>query len=175
MTGVHTVNSQTLLYLVIGVAVLGLLIFRNLRAQPVRQVNQRLFLILGVIGLIETYQYMSAHHTGSIGVVALVGSLVLAAVFGVIRAMTVRIWVKDGQPWSQGNLLTAVLWVIALGAHLGYDALLNAHKDISGLGDATVLLYLAVSLAVQRGIILTRANRLDPVAGTRTGQPTWPA
>ncbi len=175
MTGVPTVNSQTLLYLVIGVAVLGLLIFRNLRAQPVRQVNQRLFVILGVIGLIETYEYLSQHHAGSIGVLALAGSLVLAAGFGVIRAMTVRVWMKDGQPWSQGSLLTAVLWVVALGAHLGYDALLSAHRDISGLGDATVLLYLVVSLAVQRVIVLSRANRLDPVAGSPAGQPGWPA
>jgi len=169
------VNSQTLLYLVIGVAVLGLLIFRNLRAQPVRQLNQRLFVILGVIGLIEAYQYLSQHHAGSTGVLALVGSLVLATVFGVIRAMTVRVWMKDGQPWSQGNVLTAVLWIVALGAHLGYDAILSAHKDISGLGDATVLLYLAVSLAVQRVVIVTRANRLDPVAGAGAGQAGWPA
>jgi len=168
------VNSQTLLYLLVGVAVLGLLIFRNLRAQPVRQVNQRLFLILGIIGLVETYQYVSQHHAGSVAVLALVGSLVLAAVFGVIRALTVRVWIKDGQPWSQGNVLTAVLWIIALGAHLGYDALLSAHKDIGGIGDATVLLYLVVSLAVQRFIIVTRASRLDPVTGPNASQPTWP-
>jgi len=175
MTGVLTVNSQTLLYLVVGVAVLGLLIFRNLRAQPVRQVNQRLFIILGAIGVFEAYQYLSQHHAGSIGILALVGSLVLAAVFGIIRALTIRVWVKDGQPWSQGNVLTAVLWIIALGAHLGYDALIGAHKDISGLGDATALLYLAVSLAVQRVIIVTRANRLDLVSGANARQPSWPA
>ena len=78
-------NSQTLIYLVIGIAVLGLLIFRNLRAQPVRQVNQRLFLVLGVIGVIETYQYLGKHHAGTEAIAALAGSLVLAAVFGVIR------------------------------------------------------------------------------------------
>ena len=170
-------DSQTLLYLLVGVAVLGLLIFRNLRAQPVRQVNQRLFLILGIIGLVETYQYLSQHHAGSIAVLALVGSLVLAAVFGVIRALTVRVWIKDGQPWSQGNVLTAALWVVALAAHLGYDALLSTHKDISGLGDATVLLYLVVSLAVQWLIVQSRAARLDPSAvGTagQAGQPGWP-
>jgi hypothetical protein len=160
-------TSQTLFDLVIGVAVLGLLIYRNLRAQPVRQMNQRLFLILGVIGLIETYQYLHTHHGGTTAVAALAGSLVLAGVFGVIRAVTVRIWMKDGQPWSQGNWLTAGLWVVALAAHLGYDALLNGHKDINGLGTATVLLYLVVSLAVQRLIITTRAAKFSgaPVGG----------
>jgi hypothetical protein len=156
-------NSQTLLYLVIGVAVLGLLIFRNLRARPVRQAKQRLYLILGVIGVIQTIQYLGNHHVpATAATAALAGSLVLAAVFGAIRAATVRVWMNDGQPWTQGNVLTAVLWIIALGAHLGYDAVLGTHKDIGGLGDATVLLYLVVSLAVQRMIVLARAARLDP-------------
>jgi hypothetical protein len=157
-------NSQTLIYLVIGIAVLGLLIVRNLRAQPVRRVNQRLFLILGVIGVIETYQYLANHHAGATAAGALAGSLALAAVFGLIRAMTVRVWMKDGQPWSQGNVLTAILWVLALAAHLGYDALLDHHKSLSGLGEATVLLYLVVSLIVQRVVVTARAARLAPVS-----------
>jgi hypothetical protein len=162
-------SSQTLIYLVIGIAVLGLLIVRNLRAQPVRQVNQRLFLILGVIGIVETYQYLGHHHAGATAVAALAGSLVLAGVFGLIRAMTVRVWMKDGQPWSQGNVLTAILWILALGAHLGYDALLDHHKDLSGLGEATVLLYLVVSLIVQRVVVTTRAARLSPAPASGPG------
>jgi hypothetical protein len=165
-------NSQTLIYLLIGIAVLALLIVRNLRAQPVRQVNQRLFVILGIIGVIETYQYLTQHHAGATGVAALLGSLVLAAVFGVIRGLTVRVWINGGQPWSQGSILTAVLWVIALGAHLGYDALLNGHQDLSGLGGATVMLYLVVSLLVQRVIVNVRAGQLAPAPA---GGPDWTA
>jgi hypothetical protein len=169
-------TSQTVIDLVIGVAVLGLLIYRNLRAQPVRQMNQRLFLILGIIGLVETYQFLHTHHGGMTAVAALAGSLVLAAAFGVIRALTVRIWMKDGQPWSQGSILTAGLWVLALAAHLGYDALLSSHKDISGIGTATVLLYLVVSLVVQRVVITNRAAKISgsPVGGP-VGEANWPA
>lgn len=165
-------SSQTLIYLVIGIAVLGLLIVRNLRAQPVRQVNQRLFLVLGVIGVIETYQYLANHDAGATAVGALAGSLVLAAAFGLIRAMTVRVWMQDGQPWSQGNVLTAILWVLALAAHLGYDALLDHHRNLTGLGEATVLLYLVVSLLVQRVVVAARAARLSPVS---SGGPDWAA
>ncbi|MFZ0046133.1 MAG: hypothetical protein WAL16_09880 [Streptosporangiaceae bacterium] len=154
-------SSQTVLYLVIGVAVLGLLIYRQLVARPV-QGNQRLVLILVIIGLIETAQYLQKLHAGSAAIVALAGSLVLAAIFGAARAATVRIWIQDGQAWSKGNILTAALWVVALGAHLGYDYLIGQHKDIGSLGDATVLLYLAVSLAVQRVIVVLRAQRLSP-------------
>ena len=162
-------SSQTTPNLVIGVAVLALLIYRQLRARPVRG-NQRLVLVLVVIGLIEAVQYMQKLHSVSVAIVALAGSLVLAAVFGAARAATVRLWLQDGQPWAQGNLLTAALWVLALAAHLGYDYLVGQHKDIGGIGTATVILYLAVSLGVQRLIVTLRAQRLDPVAAGRVGR-----
>jgi hypothetical protein len=162
-------SSQTLLYLVIGVAVLGLLIYRQLEARPV-QGNQRLLLILVIIGVIEAVQYLQKLHAGpTTAAIALIGSLILAAIFGAARAATVRIWMQNGQAWSKGNLLTAALWVVAVGAHLGYDYLIGQHKDIGNVGDATVLLYLAVSLAVQRVIVTIRAQRLDPVAVGRMG------
>jgi hypothetical protein len=165
-------NSQTLLSLIIGVAVLGLLIYRNLVARPVRQNNPRLYVILGIIGIVETVEFMQKNHVdATIAVTALAGSLVLAAVFGAIRAVTVRVWMKDGQPWSQGNVLTAALWVIALAAHLGYDALIGHDKGVGDIGSATVLLYLVVSLAVQRFIITARASKLDPVGSA--GQQGW--
>jgi len=165
-------NSQTLLSLIIGVAVLGLLIYRNLVARPVRQNNPRLYVILGIIGIVETVEFMQKNHVdATIAVTALAGSLVLAAVFGAIRAVTVRVWMKDGQPWSQGNVLTAALWVIALAAHLGYDALIGHDKGVGDIGSATVLLYLVVSLAAQRFIITARASKLDPVGSA--GQQGW--
>jgi hypothetical protein len=165
-------NTQTLLSLLIGVAFVGLLIYRNLVARPVRQNNPRLYVILGILGLIETVDFIQKNHVDTtVAVAALAGSLVLAAVFGAIRAITVRVWMKDGQPWSQGNVLTAVLWIIALGAHLGYDALIGHDKGVGDIGSATVLLYLVVSLAVQRLVITTRASKLDPVGGA--GQQGW--
>jgi len=161
-------SSQTVLYLVIGVAVLGLLIVRQLRTRPVRG-NERLILILGIIGLVEAVEYMQKLHTGSAAYVALIGSLVLAAIFGVARAATVRIWLENGVALAKGNVLTAVLWVAAVAAHLGYDYLIGQHKDIGNLGDATVVLYLAVSLAVQRVVTSMRANRLGASPASSVG------
>jgi hypothetical protein len=48
--------------------------------------NQRLVLVLAVIGLIEAVQYTQKLHSGSVAIVALAGSLVLAAAFGAARA-----------------------------------------------------------------------------------------
>ena len=145
--------------IVIGVVVLALLIYRQLRTRPVNTSGLRLAAIIGVIGLIETYQFIQHHHAGTVTYAALLGSLVLAAVFGVLRAMTVRIWLTDGQPWSRGNWVTASLWIVALAAHLGYDALVAGHGT-DNVGDATIVLYLAVSLGIQRLVVHQRAQRL---------------
>jgi hypothetical protein len=158
------VNSQVLFNVVLGIAILGLLIYRQLMARRVSASSLRLMLILGVIGIIQAVQFLSKHHGGALTIAALAGSLVLAAVFGLLRAATVKVWIKDGAAWTQGNWLTALLWVIAVAAHLGYDALFDHHKSTSGVGSATIVLYLAISLAVQRGLVLLRARRLDPSA-----------
>ena len=158
-------SSQTVLDLIVGLVVLGLLVFRQLQSRPVRG-NQRLLLILLVVGVLETASGLQRVHTGPATVAALAGSLVLAAIFGALRAFTVRIWMQDGQPWVRGSLLTAVLWVVALAAHLGYDYLLGQDKSMAQLGSATLLLYLVASFGVQR---------LDP-SGFRaavTGRSSW--
>lgn len=157
-------NSQVVTNVVLGIAVLGLLIYRQMVARRVSASSLRLTLILGVIGIIEAVDYLSKHHGGALTIAALAGSLVLAVVFGLVRAATVKVWIKDGVAWTQGSWLTALLWVLAVAAHLGYDALFDHHKGTSGVGSATIVLYLAISLAVQRGLVLLRARRLDPSA-----------
>jgi hypothetical protein len=148
--------------IILGVVVLGLLIYRQLRSRPVNASGLRLVAILAVIGVVQAYSFLDKHHSGTVTYAALGGSLALAAVFGALRAATVRVWLQGGQPWTKGNLVTAVLWVIALAAHLGYDALVTPGRGSSGLGAATVVLYLAVSLGIQRVITQQRANRLQP-------------
>jgi hypothetical protein len=147
--------------IILGLAVLGLLIYRQLSARPINAGGLRLAAILAVIGVVETVQYLQKYHGGSATYAALGGSLVLAAVFGVLRAGTVRIWSQDGQVWIKGNWLTGLLWIVALAAHLGYDALVaRGHGSNGNVGTATVVLYLAVSLGVQRLVAQLRASRM---------------
>ncbi|HME66295.1 MAG TPA: hypothetical protein VKG61_15525 [Streptosporangiaceae bacterium] len=63
---------------------------------------------------------------------ALAGSLVLAAITGAIRAMTVRVWVEASQALRQGTWITALLWVVSLDAHLGYDFQAEAQRIADG-------------------------------------------
>jgi hypothetical protein len=62
------------------------------------------------------------------------------------------------------------LWIASLAAHLGYDILFAHGPGARGLGTATIVLYLAVSLGFQRALVLQRAHRLqlaDPSARVR--------
>jgi hypothetical protein len=150
--------------LILGVAVLAYLIYRQVIARRLTASGFRVSLILAVIGIFETAQFLQKHHTGTLTFAALAGSLVLAVAFGVARAGTVKIWQQDGSTWIQGSWITGLLWAVALAAHLGYDFLLDRHHGTNGIGDATILLYLAVSLSVQRLVMMQRARRMFPQA-----------
>ena len=77
---------------ILGLAVLALLIYRQLAAaRPVNASALRLIAILAAIGLIQTYQFLSKGHNHPLTFAALGGSLVLAAIFGALRASTVRV------------------------------------------------------------------------------------
>lgn len=131
------VNASIAVNLLIGLAVLALLVYRQLQVRPVRA-NFRLPLILAVIGVIQLSQFLKTdHHTGTV-FAALAGSLVLAAITGAIRAMTVRVWIQAGQALRQGTWITAVLWIVSLGVHLGYDYLVDGKGSQSGLGTASL-------------------------------------
>jgi hypothetical protein len=65
---------------VIGILVLGLVIWRQLIPRRVRS-NLRIMLILAVVGPVQTAQYLNGRHIDATIVAEIIGSLVLAAVF----------------------------------------------------------------------------------------------
>ncbi len=171
MSGANITN------LVIGVLVLVLLLSRQLVTRRLSE-SYRLPLILAVIGIIEFANFLKGHpdDDGGIGA-AVAGSLVIAAAFGVVRALTVRVWREDGQLLRRGTWLTAVLWVLSLAAHLGYDYLVAGHvagKNGGNVGDATVLLYLVVTLTIQRFVLLNRVARQEAAGTLPAGPPQVP-
>jgi hypothetical protein len=145
--------------LVIGLLALGLVIYRQVVPRRVKS-NVRLVAILAVIGVLQAYQYLKGQHVDATIIAELAGSFVLAAVFGLARAATVRLSFRQGSWWMQGSWLTAILWVVSLGAHLGFDALVSGQHGHESLGDATILLYLAITYAVQRLVVQARSQRM---------------
>jgi nicotinamide riboside transporter PnuC len=163
--------------LVIGILVVALLVVRQLMKRPLSE-SYRLSVILAVIGVVEFVTFLSGHpgNDGKI-VVAVIGSLVLAAIFGAARVPTTRVWRENGQLWRQGTWLTAVLWILAIAAHLGYDYLVAGHitgKNGNNVGDATILLYLVVTLTVQRFLLLSRVARQEAAGQVPAGSAQGP-
>jgi hypothetical protein len=149
--------SSAALGLVVGLVVLALLLYRQLR---VRAVRSTLVLpgVLALLGLFDLNSYVSHHPLSTTAGATLVFSLLVFAIgLGVARAWTVRLWVAGGQAMRQGTWLTVVLWLVAVGLHLAVDSR-------SKVGAASLLFYLGLSLGAQQLAVRWRARRLDAVA-----------
>lgn len=90
MTATNTMD------LLIGLTVLVFVLVRQLQPRPVRD-NMRLPLILAIIGVVELVRFLDHGDHGAVTFAALAGSLVITAVFGAIRAATVRVWFDGGR------------------------------------------------------------------------------
>jgi hypothetical protein len=171
-------SGANLTDLVIGIAVLALLLWRQLATRRLSE-SYRFTVILAIVGIIEFANFLKGHpRDGGAIAAAVVGSLVLAGVFGWIRALTVRVWRQEGgQLLRKGTWLTALLWVVSLAVHLGYDALVAGHvtgKNGGSVADATVVLYLVVTLAVQRYALLRRVARQEAAGQVPVGDEHVP-
>jgi len=153
-------------------AVLVFVLAGQVRAKPLS--GFKLPLILVVIGALEAGAFLvgggqrlaeilKGHRSfavtipdGKTAIMALTGSLVIAAVGAAIRVPTFRLWWQDGQYWRKGTAVTVVLWLVSLGAHLLYEGVTARNPALSGLGAATTVLYFGVSLGIQRVLFATR-------------------
>jgi hypothetical protein len=170
-------SSSDVVSLVIGLAVLALVLYRQLATRRLSE-SYRLSIILAVIGAVQFVDFLKGHPGNPGGITeAVVGSLVLAGAFGVARAMTVRVWRQGGLLMRKGTWITAILWIVAVAAHYGYDDLVAGHitgKNGSSVGNATVLLYLVISLTVQQFVLLARVKRQDAAGQVPTEEPQVP-
>jgi hypothetical protein len=158
------VSSSELTNIGIGVVVVAVLIARQIRPRRARETSGlRIGAILGVIGLFEISGAIKGHTLGAGTVAWLIGSLLVGGTLGAARAATVTIWrASDGTAWRKGTVLTAILWLVSLGAHLAMEVGIDGSTKIAGLGAASLLLYLAVTLGVQLEVVRQRAAKLVP-------------
>jgi FtsH-binding integral membrane protein len=169
-TMIPGVNQSVLLNVAVGVLVLALLLWRQLQPRRVREDGAlRLTVILLAIGVVQAYPVLSKTSPSGIVLVLLAAGLVSGAVFGTLRAYTTKLWIQgepggNGDVWRQGTWLTLVLWIVAVGLHFGIDYLSQRQGAPAGLGSSTIVLYLAVTLGIQRFITQQRALRLRAAA-----------
>lgn len=152
------ITVNTLTSVAIGVLVLGIILFRQVQKRSVREDSRPiLLLVLLVIGIVELVQFVQGHPVNATGITMLLASLVAAGAFGAIRAYTVRLWRENGTLYRQGNLMTVLLWLVAIGVHFGADVLIDHSGSAKGLSSVSLMLYIAVSFGVQRFVVQGRA------------------
>ncbi|HWH19048.1 MAG TPA: hypothetical protein VN671_00845 [Solirubrobacterales bacterium] len=146
--------------LLIALVVLGWLLWRQLQVRELRHDRGYVFpLAICVVGVAQIAAYNHEHRLSDGSIALLAVSIVVAAAFSIWRATTVRVWLHDGRLLRQGTAVTIVLWLVAIAVHLGGDHLIAPH-NADRLGSVSLLLYLGVSLAVQRFALGERARRL---------------
>jgi hypothetical protein len=151
---------------VLGVLVLTLVLLRQIRVVPIRRVYApRLPLVLGVIGLFAMTSYAGDHHVTSGAWGWVVGTLVVGAIgVGALRGLSMRVWDSNGWVVRQGNVVTMALWLVSLLVYFGGAA-------GAGLVGSSFLLYLGLTLAVQRYVLFRRAQPLWARLGPNAGRP----
>lgn len=121
-----------------------------------------LVVLLGIASIGDAFQKQHLQITPQQA--AIFGSLSLlgAVIFGLLRAQSYRFWVDDaGMVMRQGNWVTLVWWIIGIAVHMGVDRLWTGSS-------VTLLLYLGVTLLVQRGTVWWLAQRQYPVPCRQT-------
>jgi hypothetical protein len=146
----------------IALAVLGLVLYRQLRARPVGE--RRLYTIpavLAVIGVAQGGLLDDAHPALSVALLA--GELVAAVAFGVLRAVTVRLWREsDGELWRRGTGWTLAAWLVSILSRVGFLA--AGHALGLKLGSNLFLVFLALTLIVQNLLVVWRGRRITGTA-----------
>lgn len=144
--------------LVLGAWLLIVVIRRQLAPRVIR-FKANFYLLIVLLGAASIGDAFTKQHLQiSPGQAVIFGglSLVSAVVFALLRAWTYHFWVNDaGLVMRQGSWVTILWWVIGIAVHLGVDRLWTGSS-------VTLLLYLGVTLAVQRGWVWWLARRAYP-------------
>lgn len=145
-------------YLIVAVLLVGV-IWRQISPRVISK-KTTLYLVIMLIGVAEVGGAISTQaipFTGENIVIIAVAYLILAVPFGIMRAKSYRLWVaNDGLVMRRGTVVTVVLWMISFAIHLGID-----YYVVPG-SDAFLILYLGLSLMIQREWVFSRAKRLYP-------------
>ncbi|MFC6176041.1 hypothetical protein ACFQAV_04285 [Companilactobacillus huachuanensis] len=144
--------------IVLALLILYVVIKRQLEPRTVK-FKPEFFIVVILFGIASIGDAVSKQHMNlSQNRIIIFGvlSLVSAAVFAILRAFTYKYWLDDkGLVMREGNWLTIVWWVIGIGMHMAVDRIWTGSS-------VTLLLYLGITLLIQRGIVWYRASTKYP-------------
>jgi hypothetical protein len=159
-------NTNDEAALVIAVVVVALVVRQQLRTRPVRRNGSLITpVVLGVLGAFGiafgVASVIKYHPLTALPIVLLVVSFAVAAVFGVARARTVRVWRgSQGEVLRKGSAATTVLWLASVAVHLGLSLWVDHVARAGLLGTASLYAYLAIGLGTQNLLVRRQAAAL---------------
>jgi hypothetical protein len=151
--------AQHIAYVVVGVAFVAFVISRQIR---LRRVTVRGLAILPAwfVGIATVSDHTLLHRLTASGVAGgfFLAGVLLAAVMGLARSTTLRVWKTAEGTFCQGGWRTGALWVLTIALRVGM--FLVAAKAGAREGGGEAMLYVAVTLGVQNLMIARRAGLL---------------
>lgn len=148
-TGQQVVAVNAVIFLAVFAYVLR-------RQLTVRAVTPRSFLLVAIL---FGYGLTGGFPTAAPGVALFAVSIVVSVVFGVWRATSMRMWRgTKGVVYRRGTAVTITLWAITVTIKVVLDLIEMAQTHTFTAGP--IWLAMALTLAVQQYVMLTRARAL---------------
>jgi hypothetical protein len=160
------------LYVAIAVGVVAFFIVRQRRSDRFRERSLLFPLALGAYGAVLLTQTSEHDSLTTASAVLLLLSAVASVSFGVIRGLTIELFMRGEELWERASWTTiGVGWgglVVTRIALIATAAALGAKVASS---PASIPLMLAITIATQMLVVKARARELGVVAGPSSRRP----
>jgi hypothetical protein len=146
----------------IAVLVVAYVCYRQLQTRSIREDRGLLlYVLVFALGVLQASTFFQSHTVGTTAIALVTASILVGIGLGAVRGRLTHLWRSDGQLLRRGNPWTIGIWIVGLGIHLGID-LFSSQLDHSaeGLASSTLLLYVGLSLGMQRLVLLRRAKSI---------------
>ncbi|HTW21578.1 MAG TPA: hypothetical protein VME70_15390 [Mycobacteriales bacterium] len=160
-----------LVRIVAVVAVVGFVIARQFRGEPLR--GRRVVVLPIVLMVIGVIDLSSSHPTvRPIDIACLVAGGVLVATIGIAQGRAIRLESRDGALWGQMPTWGIGLWVLLVTVRIGMTVVATGlHAHVAASSD-TILLMLGINRLGQAAAIVWRAMASGiPFAPEKDGRP----
>ena len=123
------------------------------RGRPIE--SRRLLLLPAVLSAYGLLQFTGASSRGlrAVDVTLIAAGLVVSAAMGVVRGMSVSVFVRDGRPWMRYRFTTLMLWVATVAVRLAVAVVSNAIGASGATRGPAILLSVGVTLLAEGAIV----------------------
>jgi uncharacterized membrane protein YoaK (UPF0700 family) len=153
------------LYVVIAAGVVAFFIVRQRRSDRFRERSLLIPLALGVYGAVLLTQTSEHDSLTTASAVLLLSSAAASIVFGVIRGLTIELFMRGDELWERATWTTIGLgWGGLVVTRIGLIVLAAALGAKVASSPASIPIMLAVTLAAQMLVVKARAREIGVVA-----------